>query len=103
MTAKDRYPFVVDTEDGVYMNVRIQPGVSRQGINLNGGVLRISLKSPPHRGRANRELVEFLSDLFGVKKTSISITYGTGSKNKRIRIEGITRDEIEDTLSSLGM
>jgi uncharacterized protein (TIGR00251 family) len=64
--------------------VRVKPNSSRTGFESNGDVLYVKLKSPPIDGRANAELLEQASKLFGVPKTSMQIVSGITSKNKVI-------------------
>ena len=46
--------------------------------------LRVSIKSPPDKGRANREVVKFFSKLL---KKKVEIVSGKKSKEKLLRIE----------------
>jgi uncharacterized protein YggU (UPF0235/DUF167 family) len=41
-------------------------------------------------GAANTELTRFLSDLFGVSRSRVTISAGAGSRSKRVLILGIT-------------
>ncbi|MFQ6106570.1 MAG: DUF167 domain-containing protein [Thermoplasmata archaeon] len=51
--------------------------------------IRVSLKQRPQGGAANRELVELMSDLFGVERGAVRITEGDHSRRKTIMVEGI--------------
>jgi uncharacterized protein (TIGR00251 family) len=57
-------------------------------------VLQIKIAAPPEKGKANKELADFLSDLLEVKKASISIVQGETGRNKRVAIEGLNPEEI---------
>ena len=50
------------------------------------GALKIKLCAPPVEGRANSELVKFLSKSLGVSKASISFVSGETSKDKTLEI-----------------
>jgi uncharacterized protein YggU (UPF0235/DUF167 family) len=49
-------------------------------------------------GEANEELIHFLAKLFDVPRRQVSILSGQTSKNKLIRIEGLTAVEGEKVL-----
>ena len=46
--------------------------------------LHLALHAKPHQGAANKELISFLSKLFAVPKSSISLKAGTCSKQKLV-------------------
>ena len=54
----------------------------------NGRVLRVKLKAPPVEGKANRELLAFLSKELGVAKSAVSLGSGAKSRAKAVEIEG---------------
>ncbi len=70
------------------------PNSKKQSITLFENTLKIHITKPPVEGRANREIVEFLSKALKIKKKQISIIRGAGSKNKLIAIEDISDEEL---------
>jgi uncharacterized protein (TIGR00251 family) len=52
------------------------------------------VKSPPVHGRANREVIESLGRILGVPAASVQVISGATQSRKRLRIEGITRQEV---------
>lgn len=52
------------------------------------GSLRIKIKAPPVDGKANEYLVEYLAEVFKVKKKNIEIISGHTNSHKRINIVG---------------
>jgi uncharacterized protein YggU (UPF0235/DUF167 family) len=54
------------------------------------------------KGKANKELVLFLSQIIGVSKSSISIKSGLTSRKKIIAIAGLDRDQIVERLKLPG-
>lgn len=50
------------------------------------GSLKIDLSEPPANGRANRELVLFLSKLLGLSSTQVQIIRGTSQSHKLVLI-----------------
>ncbi len=55
-------------------------------------MLRVKLSAPPVKGKANRELIAFLSRLLGLKKDSISIIKGYTTRNKVLVIDGLSQE-----------
>jgi uncharacterized protein (TIGR00251 family) len=80
------------SKKGIKFNVRVEPRSSMRGISgIIGDTLKIRVNSPPVGGAANVELIEILSEEFGIKKTNIKIVKGHSSRNKVVEIEGIDR------------
>jgi uncharacterized protein (TIGR00251 family) len=78
-----------------WLTLRVTTNTSRNEIiGFTDGVLQVRVAAPPVKGKANKELADFLSKALGVKKSSIFIVKGQTSRNKVIAIEGISRDEI---------
>ena len=78
------------SKKGVTLKVKVEPRSSRKGISgIVGDALKIRVNAPPVGGAANGELVEILSEEFGIKKTAIKIIRGHSSRDKVVEIEGI--------------
>ena len=54
---------------------------------ISDNEFEIKLKSQPIKGKANKELIEILSEYFNKKKTEITILKGHKSHEKLILIE----------------
>ena len=49
------------------LEVKVFPGATRSEITgVTGGVLHVKVAAPPVRGKANKELVDFLARTLGV-------------------------------------
>jgi uncharacterized protein (TIGR00251 family) len=83
------------------LQVKVHPGAKRNEITgFTGGVLQVKIAAPPEKGRANKELTDFLSQLLDVTKSSISIVKGETGRSKLISIEGLNTAEIIKRLSA---
>jgi uncharacterized protein YggU (UPF0235/DUF167 family) len=72
----------------VTVEIVAKPGSSRRGIlRREPRGLVIALNSRPSNGRANDELLEFLADLLGTPRSTISILRGHTGRVKTVRIE----------------
>jgi uncharacterized protein (TIGR00251 family) len=86
--------------DNKWLIVKVTPNASHNEITgFTDGVLQVKVAAPPVKGKANKELTDFLSRTLGVSKSSISIVKGHTSHNKVIAIEGLSREEIMKRLS----
>lgn len=91
--------FIEETADGLYLRIRVQPRSSKNEVcGVQGIALKIKLTAPPIEGEANKKLIEFLSGFLDIKKSALTIDSGDKSKNKRIKINGLTKTEIEKAL-----
>ena len=82
------------TKRGITIKITLYPKSAQRGISgITGDVLKIKVNAPPVGGAANKELIEFLSDKFSIRKTAIKIIKGHTSRNKVIEIEGIEKTE----------
>ena len=67
---------------GALLIVWVVPGARRTEITgLHGDAVRVRIAAPPERGRANKELVKYLSDRLGI---AMQIASGAGSRRKRL-------------------
>jgi uncharacterized protein YggU (UPF0235/DUF167 family) len=81
-------PWLRKGEAFVDVQVVAKPGASRRGIlRREARGLVIALNSRPSNGRANDELLEFLADLIGTPRSTISILRGHTGRVKTVRIE----------------
>jgi uncharacterized protein len=85
--------WIKETENGVLLPIRAVPRAAKNGIQgLHGGALKIRLNTPPVDGKANRELVLFLSKTLGLPKAQIVLLQGKTGRNKLVQLTGITKE-----------
>ena len=83
--------------------VQVQTNASQNKIaHFEEGVLHLRIAAPPIRGKANQELIKFLSDILGVGKSKLTIAKGMTTKRKVIVIRGLTQNQITGQLVKLG-
>jgi len=82
-------------EEKTTIVVQVQPKSGRNRVTgFEEGVLHVKIAAPPVKGKANQELVRFLSDILGVAKSSITIEKGLTSRRKVVGIRGLGQEEI---------
>ena len=83
----------------ITIQVKITPNSSKNAIiGWREEVLCIRIKAVPEKGRANEELIEFLSEQLHIPKSNIEIVSGHTSRRKKLKIEGMTLLEIKKFL-----
>ena len=91
------------TSGGVVIDVRVIPRASQAGNAwVRGGALVIRLHAAPVDGAANTELIHVLSKLFGVSRRAITIVSGERSRQKRVRVDGVSPEIAASRLKDLG-
>lgn len=91
---------VTEGEGGSIFRVRVVPRSRREEIaGVYGDALKIRLAAPPERGKANRALQEFLAGRLSVSPSAVEILSGHTSRQKRVRVKGISADAVRALLS----
>ncbi|MDD5700862.1 MAG: DUF167 domain-containing protein [Dehalococcoidales bacterium] len=77
------------------ISVKVLPNAGKNEIlGPVNGVWRIKIAAPPDKGKANKELIKFLSEILGVRKNNLDILKGHSSHNKILAFEGISPEEV---------
>ena len=86
-------------ENEARVHIRVYPNTYRNEIvGIINGVVRVKISAPPVKGRANAELIAFLSRLLDISKDNISIIKGQTSNKKLVVINGVSQDSISKLL-----
>jgi uncharacterized protein len=85
---------------GVTFAIKVLPRARKNGVaGVLGKALKVSLTAPPVDGKANEACIEFFAKLLKVPRSSITIAAGQSSRNKVIRVTGLSANEVETRLS----
>jgi uncharacterized protein (TIGR00251 family) len=89
-------------EDGILIDVRVVPRAGRSGIaGTRDNALLVRLNAPPVEGAANAELVEVIAKTLGVPRRSVTIVSGERSRQKRVRVAGVSEREVTAKLLAI--
>ena len=77
------------TSDGIILMVRVLPRSSKKRIEITPEGLKVKLTAPPVDGAANQQLIEILSEAFGIRRSAFRILKGLSSKDKVVGISGV--------------
>ena len=88
-----------ENSNGVTFSIKVHPRAKKNAITGEvGDALKVSLTAPPVDGKANNACIEFFAKLLNVPRSSITIAAGQTSRNKVIRIIGLTSQQIRERL-----
>jgi uncharacterized protein (TIGR00251 family) len=88
-----------ETTDGVTFAVKVHPRAKKNAITGElGDALKVSLTTPPVESRGNEACIEFFAKLLKVPRSSVTIASGQASRNKVIRVAGVTGQYVRDRL-----
>ena len=88
---------------GVAFAVKVHPRAKKDGIAGEvGDALKVLLTTPPVEGRANEACIEFFAKLLKVSRSSVTIASGQTSRNKVIRVQGLSAEEVRRRVYGAG-
>jgi uncharacterized protein (TIGR00251 family) len=86
--AADKLDF--SPEDGgksVRLRLRVSAGASRRRVlGVHGGALKLSVKAPPEKGKANKDVVSLVAETFGLAPSDVEILSGETSPDKVVKL-----------------
>ena len=87
--------------DSAAFPVKVHPRARRERIaGVLGNAVKLEIPAPPVEGRANEACIQFFADLLKVPRSSVTIAAGNSSRNKVIRVVGISAARVEQTLTA---
>ena len=90
---------IKDSLEGVTFAVKVHPRAKRNAISGEvGDALKLSLTAPPVDGKANDACIEFFAKLLEVPRSSVTIAAGQTSRNKVIRVAGLSAQQVRERM-----
>ena len=81
------------------ITVWIVPGAHRNQVTgIYSDALRVRIAAPPEKGRANKELLAYLSEILGVP---LQLGSGAGSRRKRLVAAGVEARDLAERVARL--
>jgi uncharacterized protein len=70
------------------IKILVRPNASKNSVDgIFADWIKIRISSPPEKGKANKELIKFISGKLGIVKSDIKIISGLASSKKVIEIK----------------
>ena len=87
---------------GCTLALKVIPNAPRDEVaGWLGETLKVKLHAPALEGRANAALVRFLADHLALPRRAIALAHGAKSRQKFVRIDGLTLTEVRRRLDCL--
>jgi uncharacterized protein (TIGR00251 family) len=96
--------YVRNVKEGITIDVEVMPNSSKSeiyGFNEWRKRIQIKVKSEAKEGKANKEVIQLLSQLFEVPINKVTIVTGAKSRNKTIGVEGISESQAAERLRNV--
>lgn len=89
-----------EADSVVKLSIKVVPGSSQERITgWLGDSLKVRVKSPAERGRANSAVVNIIATALGVPANNVHLATGKTSSRKVIEITGLAEAEVYKRLS----
>ena len=91
-----------DTPAGATFQVKVHPRARKNTVTgVLGNALKLALTAPPVEGRANEACIALVAELLNVPRSSVTIAAGETSRQKLIRIAGMSAAQVEVRLRAV--
>lgn len=89
-------PVSKDKSGSVTITVHAKPGSKLSAItDVSPEAVGVAIAAPPTDGEANAELIRFLSEVLGLKKSQITLDKGSRSRDKVLKLDSsLAPDEV---------
>ena len=88
-----------NTTDGVVIDVKIIPNSRENKLDsIHDRRLKIRINAAPEDGKANKELVKFLAEIFSCKKSQVKIIRGETAQEKMVLVKDKLLEVIENII-----
>ena len=82
--------------------MRVTPGASRDKVlGLHGDALKVAVRQPPERGKANRAVTRLLADALDTRAANVTIARGETSRDKVVHFAGWSADALRARIQAL--
>jgi uncharacterized protein len=87
----------------IRLTIRVTPNARRNElVALSAPAeIRLKLRAPAREGRANAELLNFLSELLDCRRSELVLLSGDKSRSKVVAVFGLNRGEIAQRLDAV--
>lgn len=84
------------------LRCRVTPkAATTKAMGWQGEYLKVRVAALPEKGAANKALVRYLAEMLGVAQSQIVLISGVTSRDKCLRLEGITEEALFRTFGKM--
>lgn len=88
---------ITETKDGAVVEIYVKPKSQKFEVLLEGDEVVVRCTEEPAKGKVNKQLLKALSKFF---HTNVELVSGATSRQKRLLLKGMTKDEAEHFLNN---
>lgn len=83
------------------LSVHVVPGAARSAaVGVYGAALRVRVRARPVEGAANRELIQVLARLLGLRPAAVSVDAGARGRDKLVRVRGLAAAAVRERIEA---
>lgn len=84
----ENYKAALEKEKSIVLSIKVSTKMPKTSFisQMENGTLKLNVCSAPEKGKANKEIIKFLSKQFSVHRNNIDILSGKTSNLKLIKI-----------------
>jgi len=87
---------------GIEIQILVTPGSSQSKVRgVHGSALKVAVRAPPEKGRANEEVADVLAEFFALPARNVAVVSGETSRQKRVRVLGLDAQILAARLATL--
>jgi len=91
---------IQESAKGITFATKVRPRARKNAITgVVSAALKLAITAPPIDGKANQAVIEFFAELFAIPRSSVTIASGETSRNKVVRIAGVSKAVAEQKLA----
>ena len=91
--------FLTETSKGVTLTIKVCPNAGKNEVlDIHGNSLRLKIAAAPVKGKANKECLKLLAEVFNIKKSRVVLQRGEMSRSKQVLLEGAKREQVIEIL-----
>ncbi len=89
---------IKETKDGTIITIFVKPSSPKFSIELDSNEIVVHAKEEPEKGKVNKEILKEFSKLLHAK---VELASGATSRQKQLFVQGLTKSQVEQFLSSI--
>ncbi len=86
--------------ESAVITLRVAPKSAQDAVaGWHGDALKVKVRAAPENGRANEAVIAVLAKALGLPRNAVVIESGQTSRNKRVRVTGISAEAVRQNFA----
>ena len=87
-------------DDRILMTIHVKPKSPRQELIFEDDLILLRVKATPVKGKANKEVIKQITELFGISKSDVGIIQGATATVKVLLLKNHSLEYLQDKLNA---